>query len=94
MLSYNDCSITREWYADFRVLEVQWQYTLGQGETRIGKNRVESGTRHVKQSHELLIVKERSVPKRSFLYTGKEISIPTINTTSPDAPTVRLQMEA
>ena len=58
VLSYNDCQTIRQWYADFRILEVQWQYTLGQGETRIGKNRIENGTRHVKQSHELLIVKD------------------------------------
>ena len=59
VLSYNDCATIREWYTDFQVIEVQWQYTLGQGETRIGKNRIENGTDHVKQSHELLIVKER-----------------------------------
>lgn len=59
VLSYNDCATIREWYADFQVIEVQWQYTLGQGETRIGKNRIENGTDHVKQSHELLIVKKR-----------------------------------
>lgn len=59
VLSYNDCRTIREWYADFRVVEVEWQYTLGQGETRIGKNRIENGTNHhVKASHELLIVKE------------------------------------
>lgn len=59
ILSYNDCETIRNWYADFRIVEVQWQYTLGQGETRIGKNRIEKGTNHhVKRSHELLIVKE------------------------------------
>ena len=59
ILSYNDCARIREWYADFRVIEVEWQYTLGQGETRIGKNRIENGTEdYVKGSHELLIVKE------------------------------------
>ena len=57
VLSYNDCQTIRQWYADFQILEVQWQYTLGQGETRIGKNRIENGTGHVKKSHELLIVK-------------------------------------
>ncbi len=57
ILSYNDCKAIREWYADFRIVEVEWQYTLGQGETRIGKNRIENGTKnHVKASHELLIV--------------------------------------
>ena len=59
VLSYNDCETIREWYADFQIIKVQWQYTLGQGETRIGKNRIENGTDHVKQSHELLIVKEK-----------------------------------
>ena len=37
VLSYNDCQTIRDWYADFQVREVRWQYTLGQGETRIGK---------------------------------------------------------
>lgn len=58
VLSYNDCQTIRQWYADFRILKVKWQYTLGQGETRIGKNRMENGTGHVKKSHELLIVKD------------------------------------
>ncbi|MCY4009896.1 MAG: DNA adenine methylase [Anaerolineaceae bacterium] len=59
ILSYNDCQTIRKWYADFRIVEVAWQYTLGQGETRIGKNRIENGTKHhVKRSHELLIVKD------------------------------------
>ncbi len=58
VLSYNDCDTVRRWYADFQVLEVRWQYTLGQGETRIGKNRIEQGAGHVKRSHELLIVKK------------------------------------
>jgi len=57
VLSYNDCETIRKWYKDFQIIEVQWQYTLGQGETRIGKNRIENGTGHVKRSHELLIVK-------------------------------------
>jgi len=57
-LSYNDCATIREWYAEFKIVEVQWQYTLGQGETRIGKNRIESGNIHyIKPSHELLIVR-------------------------------------
>ena len=58
VLSYNDCETIRQWYANFRILEVQWQYTLGQGETRIGKNRIANGIGHVKRSHELLIVKD------------------------------------
>ena len=56
VLSYNDCTTIREWYSDCDIREVEWQYTLGQGETRIGKNRIENGTEsYVKKSHELLI---------------------------------------
>ena len=56
ILSYNDCQTIRRWYKDFQIIEVKWQYTLGQGETRIGKNRIENGSHHyVKNSHELLI---------------------------------------
>lgn len=58
VLSYNDCETIRDWYKDFTIVEVTWQYTLGQGDTRIGKNRIDSGSDHVKKSHELLIVKE------------------------------------
>ena len=61
ILSYNDCETIRDWYSDCRIIEVAWQYTLGQGETRIGKNRIENGSGHVKNSHELLIVKDRKL---------------------------------
>ena len=56
ILSYNDCPTIREWYADFDIIDVQWQYTMGQGETRIGANRIADGRNHVKKSHEILIV--------------------------------------
>jgi len=60
ILSYNDCSTIREWYKDFEIVDVSWQYTMGQGETRIGKNRLERGfdNGNVKKSHEILIVKK------------------------------------
>jgi DNA adenine methylase len=57
VLSYNDCSIIREWYKKFKIIEVAWQYTMGQGETRIGFNRANGNRNHVKSSHELLILK-------------------------------------
>jgi DNA adenine methylase len=57
ILSYNDCSTIREWYKDFEIVEVAWQYTMGQGETRIGFNRMKENRTHVKQSHEILIIK-------------------------------------
>jgi DNA adenine methylase len=60
VLSYNDCEEIRDWYSDFQILEPVWQYTMGQGEMRIGKNRQLAGDDHVKQSHELLIVKRSS----------------------------------
>lgn len=57
VLSYNDCDTIREMYKDYDIVEVRWQYSLGQGETRIGKNRIEAGQdSYVKDSHEILIV--------------------------------------
>lgn len=59
VLSYNDCKWVREAYAEYKILEPKWQYTMGQGEKRIGKNRLERGDNHnIKQSHELLIIKD------------------------------------
>ncbi|STQ86352.1 Type II adenine specific DNA methyltransferase [Helicobacter muridarum] len=59
LLSYNDCEFVREAYKDYRILEPKWQYTMGQGEIRVGKNRLDRGdTNNIKQSHELLIIKE------------------------------------
>jgi len=56
ILSYNDCSTIREWYKDFNMISPSWQYTFGQGETRIGKNRLNKNNgSHVKKSHELII---------------------------------------
>jgi DNA adenine methylase len=50
--------LVREAYKDFEIHEVKWQYTMGQGETRIGK--VRSGRDYdkdnIKTSHEVLIV--------------------------------------
>ncbi len=58
ILSYNDCPEVRKMYQDFKIIEVAWQYTMGQGETRIGKNRIENGGNHIKQSHEILITNQ------------------------------------
>ena len=58
ILSYNDCDIIRDWYADCHISTPEWQYTFGQGDTRIGINRQDSnGGSHIKKSHELLIWK-------------------------------------
>lgn len=57
ILSYNDCPAIREWYKEFKQFFPTWQYTMGQGETRIGKNRIENGTNnHIKNSHEIIIL--------------------------------------
>ncbi len=58
ILSYNDCDWIRNAYKDFKIIEVAWQYTMGQGETRIGKNRLERDydNKNIKSSHELLII--------------------------------------
>lgn len=56
ILSYNDCPTIREYYKDFKQLFPKWQYTMGQGETRIGKNRINNkSNNNIKASHEILI---------------------------------------
>ena len=58
ILSYNDCPVIRDWYSDCTIETPEWQYTFGQGDTRIGENRRErNGSSYVKKSHELLIWK-------------------------------------
>ncbi len=61
VLSYNDCKTIRTWYKDFKLSSPKWQYTFGQGDVRIGENRInDNNGSHVKKSHELLIWKEPS----------------------------------
>ena len=63
ILSYNDCPTIRDWYSDCNIETPEWQYTFGQGDTRIGENRrTRNGGSHVKKSHELLIWRH---PRRS-----------------------------
>ena len=61
ILSYNDCSFVRENYSDCKIVEIHWQYTMGQGETRIGKNRMarDYDNNNIKTSHELLIIGDK-----------------------------------
>ncbi len=60
IMSYNNCPTIRDYYKEYQQLSPTWQYTMGQGETRIGKNRIENGDNHIKDSHELIIF---SLPK-------------------------------
>ncbi|MBF2760639.1 MAG: DNA adenine methylase [Ectothiorhodospiraceae bacterium AqS1] len=63
LMSYNDCDVIREWYSSCDIRRVEWRYTMGQGETRIGKNRIDNGTYdNVKDSHEILISKKPKKP--------------------------------
>ncbi len=57
ILSYNNCTTIRDWYhkGGIEVYYPSWQYTMGQGETRIGFNRMNGNANHIKKSHELLI---------------------------------------
>jgi len=57
ILSYNDSPTIRQWYKDFEIVELPVQYTMGQGETRIGLNRKNKNSNHIKKTKELLIVK-------------------------------------
>jgi DNA adenine methylase len=56
ILSYNDCPTIREYYKEYEQYFPSWQYTMGQGETRIGKYRKERKCdTNIKDSHEILI---------------------------------------
>lgn len=55
ILSYNNCPTIREYYKEFQQFFPSWQYTMGQGETRIGLNRRNGNGNHVKGSHEIII---------------------------------------
>lgn len=60
ILSYNDCAKSREYYKDYTFRFPKWQYTMGQGETRVSNvlgNRDQAKSKaHVKKSHELLVL--------------------------------------
>ncbi len=58
ILSYNDSPTIREWYKDFEIIELTIQYTMGQGETRIGTNSKMKDSNHIKKTQELLIIKK------------------------------------
>jgi DNA adenine methylase len=58
ILSYNDSPTIREWYKDFKIIELPVHYTMGQGEKRIGENRSKKHVSHVKKTVELLIIKK------------------------------------
>lgn len=55
ILSYTNCKKLRDWYSEYEQFFPEWQYTMGQGETRIGENRINDNRNHVKESHEILI---------------------------------------
>lgn len=57
ILSYNDAPTIRKWYRECKIVELPVQYTLGQGETRIGENRKRKKRDHIKKINELLIIK-------------------------------------
>jgi DNA adenine methylase len=56
LMTYNNCSKIKELYEGCIFEYPEWKYTYGQGETRIGKNRQET-KKHVKESHEIIIIK-------------------------------------
>ena len=55
-ITYNNCDTIREWYKDYKLEFPEWQYTYGQGEKRIGKNRKQDETNNIKESHEIFII--------------------------------------
>jgi len=57
VLSYNNCETIRNYYSEFEQFFPKWNYSMGNGEKRIGKNRKEMGIGNSKDSHEILIIK-------------------------------------
>jgi len=57
LMTYNNCSTIRELYNDCKFEYPEWQYTYGQGETRVGKNREQTTKDNIKESHEIIIIK-------------------------------------
>lgn len=61
-MTYNDCPTIREWYSQFKQVYPKWQYTYGQGEKRLGKNRTDGSKEegeapsNIKESHEIFII--------------------------------------
>ena len=55
-VTYNDCPTIREWYKNYKQVYPKWQYTYGQGETRIGDNRKDGTKDNLKKSHEIFII--------------------------------------
>jgi len=53
LLTYNNCKEICEMYKDYDQTFPEWQYTYGQGETRLGKNRSND---YIKESHEIFII--------------------------------------
>ena len=57
LMTYNNCSTIRDLYNEYKFEYPEWQYTYGQGETRIGKNRQQKTNDNIKESHEIIIIK-------------------------------------
>jgi DNA adenine methylase len=57
LMTYNNCLDVRNLYKDCKFEYPEWQYTYGQGETRIGKNRQKTTNDNIKDSHEIIIIK-------------------------------------
>lgn len=62
ILSYNDCPTIRAYYAGDVQRFPRWHYSMGLGETRIGKHRKARGSDHKKESHEILIFRPPARP--------------------------------
>ena len=61
ILSYNNCSKAISYYKKYKLVYPNWQYTMGQGETRIskvlGNRNLQQSKAHIKKSHEILAIK-------------------------------------
>ena len=56
ILTYNNCEYIKDLYKDYEQVFPSWNYSYGNGETRIGKNRLNGNNTNIKESHEIFII--------------------------------------
>jgi DNA adenine methylase len=56
LLTYNNCEYIKDLYKDYEQVFPSWNYSYGNGETRIGKNRLNGNNTNIKESHEIFII--------------------------------------
>lgn len=69
MLSYNDCEEVKDLYKGYYFYYPKWNYSMGNGETRVGKFRKEGNRdNNIKESHEIVITNYEVIGDTEDIY--------------------------